>query len=104
MCERSKGHPLSWPQLHHAICRNFGGLESEEIKPLEEFRKAIGYVEDSQDLTGLDGEVLNVTFPVFIFGLSTFAFLQMLSILNPDCSRLGLIKTSLNTKDITWHG
>ncbi len=72
MCERSKGHPLSWPQLHHAICRNFGGLESEEIKPLEEFRKAIGYVEDSQDLTGLDGEVLNVTFPVFIFGLSTF--------------------------------
>ena len=24
--------------------------------------------------------------------------------INPDCSRLGLIKTSLSTKDTTWHG
>ncbi len=60
MCERSKCQPLSWPQMQHAICRNFGGLESEEIKPLEEFRKAIGYVEDSQDFTVLDHEVLQL--------------------------------------------
>ncbi len=62
MCERSMCQPLSWLQMEHAICRNFGGLESEEIKPLEEFRKAIGYVEDSQDFTGLDDEVLQPEF------------------------------------------
>ncbi len=59
MCEKSEGHPLSWPQLNHAIRRNFGGLESEEINPLEEFSKAItGYFENNQDFTGLDEKVL----------------------------------------------
>ncbi len=54
--------PLSWPQMEHAIRRNFGGLESEEINPLEEFRKAIGYVEDCQDFTGPNDEVLQPAF------------------------------------------
>ena len=59
MCEKSEGHPLSWPQLNHAIRRNFGGLESKEINPLEEFSKAItGYFEDNQDFSGLDDKVL----------------------------------------------
>ena len=30
--------------------------------------------------------------------------LQLHSIVNPDCSRLGLIKTSLMTKETSWHG
>ena len=29
---------------------------------------------------------------------------QLHSIVNPDCSRLGLIKTSLMTKETSWHG
>ena len=59
MCEKSEGHPLSWPQLNHAIRRNFGGLESEEINPSEEFSKAItDYFEDNQDFSGLDHKVL----------------------------------------------
>jgi len=29
--------------------------------------------------------------------------LQLHSIVNPDCSRLGLIKTSLMTKETSWH-
>ncbi|XP_064403130.1 E3 ubiquitin-protein ligase RNF213-like isoform X2 [Halichondria panicea] len=85
MCEKSGGHPLSWLQLNHAIRRNFGGLESKEINPLEEFSKAItDYFDDNQDFSGLDD--------------------KMLSILKPDCSPLGLIKTSLYTKDTTTHG
>ncbi len=57
MCQRSKGNALSWPQLHHAICRNFGGLESEEIQPLKVFREAIGHKEDCNDFAELDDEV-----------------------------------------------
>ena len=30
--------------------------------------------------------------------------LQLHSIVNPDCSSLGLIKTSLMTKETSWHG
>ena len=40
MCEESK-RPPTWPQLEHAIKRNFSGLESEELNPFEEFSKLI---------------------------------------------------------------
>ena len=40
MCEESR-HPPTWPQLEHAIKRNFGGLESEKLDPFEEFQKLI---------------------------------------------------------------
>ncbi|XP_064404373.1 E3 ubiquitin-protein ligase RNF213-like isoform X3 [Halichondria panicea] len=83
MCARSKPLPLSSAQLQHSISRNFGGLELENLKPLQVFDRAIGNI-GYRDLTGLNQEIL--------------------SLLNPDCTRLGLIKTSLNTKDTTWHG
>ena len=40
MCKKS-GLPPTWPQLEHAIRRNFGGLESEEWDPFMEFEKQI---------------------------------------------------------------
>ncbi len=40
MCETSK-RPPTWPQLEHAIKRNFGGLESKELNPFEIFDKEI---------------------------------------------------------------
>ncbi len=60
MCERS-GDPLSWPQLKHAICRNFGGLESEGIKPLEVFSEKIDFINRTQDFSLLDDKVLPLT-------------------------------------------
>ena len=38
MCEKS-GRPPTWPQLEHAICRNFGG--SDELDTLSVFK---GYI------------------------------------------------------------
>ena len=45
MCERS-GLPPTWPQLEHAIRRNFGGMESDKLEadqldPMEEFKQHI---------------------------------------------------------------
>ena len=40
MCEKS-GLPPTGPQLQHAICRNFGGMESDELNTLEEFQRYI---------------------------------------------------------------
>ena len=37
MCKKSGGLPLTWPQMKHAILRNFGGLKSNELNPFEEF-------------------------------------------------------------------
>lgn len=41
MCEKSN-YPPTWPQLEHAIKRNFGGLESEKWSPFEVFKNEIG--------------------------------------------------------------
>lgn len=40
MCEKS-GRPPTWPQMEHAIKRNFGGLESKDLNPFREFEKKI---------------------------------------------------------------
>ena len=37
MCKKSSCHHLTWPQMKHAIMRNFGGLKSENLDPLKEF-------------------------------------------------------------------
>ena len=55
MCEKSKGCSLSSAQLQHAISRNFGGLELENLKPLEVFRRTV-HIKD-QDFTGMNEEV-----------------------------------------------
>jgi len=38
MCKKTGRHP-TWQQLEHAIKRNFGGFESEQLKPFEIFDK-----------------------------------------------------------------
>ncbi len=40
MCEKSR-MPPTWPQLQHAIQRNFGGLEEKNLNLLEEFTSRI---------------------------------------------------------------
>ena len=41
MCKKSRGAEVTWPQMKHAIMRNFGGLESKKLNPLKEFRKQL---------------------------------------------------------------
>ena len=40
MCKKSD-RPPTWPQLEHAIRRNFGGMESDELDPIEEFKRRV---------------------------------------------------------------
>ena len=46
MCKKSRGLPLTWPQMKHAIMRNFGGLKSDEVDPFEEFCKQLYMTEE----------------------------------------------------------
>ena len=55
MCEKS-GLPPTWPQLEYAICRNFGGMESDELDPLEEFKQQI-HIRGVPDLQSIPQEV-----------------------------------------------
>lgn len=57
MCEKAEGHPLYGPQLEHAIRRNFGGLESDELNPFHEFQKAIVNIDTQPDFSGVEIEV-----------------------------------------------
>ena len=61
MSYKSKPHPLTMAQLEHAIKRNFSGLESTNLNPLEEFQKAIGSMFGNQDLSAVtDDEVCSL--------------------------------------------
>ena len=55
MCEKS-GLPPTGPQLKHAICRNFGGMESDELDTLVEFQRYIP-IRDPPDLQSIPEEV-----------------------------------------------
>ena len=55
MCEMS-GRPPTGPQLKHVICRNFGGMESDELDTLEEFKKQI-HISDQPDLQSIPQRV-----------------------------------------------
>ena len=46
MCKKSRGLHLTWPQMKHAIMRNFGGLKSDEVDPFEEFCKQLNMAEE----------------------------------------------------------
>eukprot|EP00731_Ephydatia_muelleri_P030050 Em0021g573a len=78
MCGKNEaGQSLTWQQVEHAVRRNFGG---EDFEPITEFEKKIRpYLSDAADLSSI-------------------------SIMNPDCTTLGLIRTSLMNKEKTWHG
>ena len=56
MCEKS-GNPPTWPQLEHAIKRNFGGLESEELNPVKIFMDKLPCRREPPDLSGIAEEV-----------------------------------------------
>ena len=38
MCDKS-GMPPTWPQLEHAIKRNFSGLNDANLDPIKEFER-----------------------------------------------------------------
>ena len=57
MCERSRNQPTG-QQLEHAIRRNFGGLESKEWNPFEEFEQRIVISHELPDLSGIPPEVM----------------------------------------------
>ena len=107
MCDKSEGHPLSGKQLEHAIKRNFGGLESDSLNPVEVFKEAVDFGNSRHwyDFTTLPAEVsLILTCLLQNLQCTLFNLLKIQEVVNPDCSRLGLIKTSLSTKENTWHG
>ena len=57
MREKSKKHPLNWQQLEHAIKRNFGGLESEELNPFKVFLQHITMSREPPNLANISEEV-----------------------------------------------
>ena len=74
MCEKS-GLPPTWQQLEHAIRRNFGGMESDELDPLEEFKQRI-HIRDVPDLQSLPKEVhVHVYIPTYVHLCGTYIYL-----------------------------
>ena len=72
MCQKSNCLP-TWPQLEHAIKRNFGGLETKDLNPFEIF-KALIPRHQILDLTGVPSEVGKIIF-FFAFIGAAFFFL-----------------------------
>ena len=69
MCKNSKGHPLTWAQLEHAIKRNFGGLESSKWNPFQEFKKRLNLPEEQLDRKEYDDQVGFLHYMYICFGL-----------------------------------
>ena len=97
MCKES-GLPPTWPQLEHAIKRNFGGLESDEWNPFAEFKREINVDEKLPDVPQEVDKLIG-TISMHDLGL----FFQKLRIINPDCTELGLIRTSLGSSEQMWQ-
>ena len=98
--------PPTGPQLVHAIKRNFGGMKDENLDPEMIFRKMLPTSIDSPpDLSNIDPEVSPMChFCGYVLVCLYFFPHQIQPFVNPDNSRRGLIKTSLKTKETTWHG
>ncbi|XP_019862305.1 PREDICTED: E3 ubiquitin-protein ligase rnf213-alpha-like [Amphimedon queenslandica] len=79
MCEKS-GRPPTGPQLQHAIKRNFGGLD--DFNTYEIVKNYLPNIEKVPELSSIG---------------------QDHELLNPDCTPLGLIRKSLQTKETSWH-
>ena len=56
MCEKTD-LPPTWPQVEHAIRRNFGGMELDSFDPLSEFTKRIQMSHDPPDLSNVPPQV-----------------------------------------------
>jgi hypothetical protein len=84
MCEKTNMPPTG-PQLVHAIKRNFGGLEESGVDPETVFLSRLRInIDEAPDLSDIDPEVREFV--------------------SPDNTQRGLIKTSLKTKETSWHG
>ena len=105
MCQQS-GIPLTAPQLEHAIKRNFGGWEDEDLNPLEVFRERI-HATEAPDLSSFPSHVsvhYFISARSHTYGTHSYFSFQLHPIISPDCKKLGLITASLKTKETTWHG
>ena len=56
MCEKS-GRPPTWPQLLHAIKRNFGGLKIGGQDPIQLFERRLPGSRNLPDLTDIKPHV-----------------------------------------------
>ena len=101
MCKKSGDSP-TWPQLEHAIKRNFGGLESEDWDPLKIFKDKLPRTREPPDLSSIKKDVSLYHF--WLKSMPINNLLQLHPIVNPDCTRFGLIRASLSSKERTWHG
>ena len=106
MCEKTN-RPPTGPQLVHAIKRNFGGLKEDRLDPEEIFWNLLPI--DVNKPPDLDTIPRDVNFFVHIHCLCIHLYLSFLisqihQFVNPDNTRRGLIKTSLKTKETSWHG
>ena len=91
------------PQLVHAIKRNFGGLEEARLNPEDIFREYLaGNIDEPPDMTSIDSHVK--TFTYYCMLVLSPVPIQMKPLLCPDNTQRGLIKTSLRTKETSWHG
>lgn len=71
MCQKSNRLP-TWPQLEHAIKRNFGGLKTKKLDPFKEFEQLI-HINRNPDLSDVPAEVS--TFSLCILLLKWVLFL-----------------------------
>lgn len=110
MCAKGN-RPPTGPQLQHAIKRNFGGLEDFDTYDI--FKRYLPNIE--QVPTNVSEQVSNrfviycsncllFGFHFFLFSCLSSLYFQDREILSPDCSPLGLIRKSLQTKETSWHG
>ena len=60
LCEKSGGRQLTWPQMRHAIMRNFGGFISTQVDPFEVFRTKLGMLEKNPNPEDFPSEVYTV--------------------------------------------
>ena len=56
MCKKSN-MPLSGPQLQHAVKRNFGGLDIDEIDTYKIFKHYLKHLDHEPDLSTITDEV-----------------------------------------------
>lgn len=49
MCKAAGSHVLTGPQLKHAVKRNFGGLDLQEIDTYKIFQKYLKDIDDDYD-------------------------------------------------------
>ena len=101
MCQSTESEPTD-KQLEHAIKRNFGGLQ--ELNTYEIFMTYLKDVKRSKQAT--TKEVIDSFYMILIVALKKIEYSLFYFIKGsfPDCSPLGLIETSLSSRETTGIG